>query len=739
MDLRETIALEVQRHGLPDLRAEQAVLERELFSLDRREGELRQSISLWDRWMLFTDTPAEAQLKASKRRRREVERSLRHVQGWISRANAAIGEVCPPFAVSLRLRECVHLAYTGLVIEGRLLRRIGRDDDLREALGGLADLLRATYFPALDFAALRRRLADARACQELAALAEIEAPGDRRTGVAPLVGDAPLGRIAERLLDNGYIAARSREDELMGRCRELAARHLEAGGAVSWWDRLNVFTRSPDELVRDQAAAELRGAQDALRRLHERQHALLHDAMRAYPPLDLYHGVVEALGIASQLTIEKEAGVAESGAVVQRPVIRMRPLLLAALRRLQRTLAAAFPGVPSPRELGVRVAPEEPGLRGHPAAAAFLARAGASRLARVRDETLAHAAMVGQVSRELDEVARRISLLDRLVFWSDTDDERAEDELAARAGLGRGWTEAGWQALLGEARAIGAGIGPLAARDAAVAAAQAIAEIHTDPGSSSFPKRCEVYGREAAIAALLALRGVFARIYGADGPGAALLAAAAAAAPAACEVYEHPEHGYEPLTPEQLHGLLAASLAETDFAARYQALHAARGALQGARQVRASAEQQISLWDRINIFSTTEAEARRDGARAEITSISGQVAVEQQAVATRFRRALSNYPPALLCVELDAVIEAVEDIRATCQAYTVTRGSGKNRRTETRYRCVLHGKTAAVQQMQRWSALMVDVFGPQLGYVELLEAFELDQDSEGELGEGAQS
>ncbi|HEY0139036.1 MAG TPA: hypothetical protein VGB85_33345, partial [Nannocystis sp.] len=126
------------------------------------------------------------------------------------------------------------------------------------------------------------------------------------------------------------------------------------------------------------------------------------------------------------------------------------------------------------------------------------------------------------------------------------------------------------------------------------------------------------------------------------------------------------------------------------------------------------------------IFSTTEAEARRNELKVQIGDLRGELAQQRGQLAATFWEALRGYPPALLRAELDTVVQAVENIRAVCRSYTVTVGSGKNRRTERRYRCELVGHDAAVTAMTRWSALMVKVFGEQLGYHELLEAVELE-------------
>ncbi len=727
MELRETIDLEVERLGLPGLRTELAALEQELWALGRRAMELRGSISVWDRWMIFSDTAAEKQLKGGRRRRVQVEKSLSFVRAQVDAANSKLGELCPPFAVAVGLSECLSLAYTGLAVEGWIFRRVGRGDDLRGALLGLIALLRRTYFPGLDFAALRARLADASACQTLAGLAEVSSTPHSRLGHAPLEGDAPLGRVAERLLDNGFFSARYREEELGQRCAELQGVERAADAGVGFWSRINVLTSTPEELARDAARAEIKAAQERLRRVVDQQQQLLHDAMRAYPPLDFYHEVVEALGVTELMKAETELVITAKGTVANRSVIAPRALLLAAIRRLQDVFAASFPGVPAPRELASRSTGEAPSLRGHAAVSGFLERAAASSgLRALRNDALVHACMVGQVTRELEEVEENISLLDRLVFWSDTEDEKAAAALARRAEANTAWTWQLWEQMMTEARRLGADIGPLATRDWAIAAIVGIAAIHTDGGSSSFPKSCEVYKREEAREALVALRTVFAEIYGVDGGVSHLMAATVASTPVEQAVLADSVHVYAPLEASALHGLLAHHLSETSFTRNYEDVSQRLGALHSASEQRTSVERDISVWDRLNIFRTTEAEAKRDALKETIGELEQSLGQQRQALADQFWEALRVYPPALLRAELDVVIDAVDDIRAACRTYTVTVGSGNSRRTETRYRCVLLGKDEAIAAMRRWAALMVRVFGEQLAYHELLEALELE-------------
>ncbi len=725
-ELREQIDFEVQRLGLPALRGEEASLEHELWAIERRIGELRRAITVWDRWMIFSDTTEETQLRATRRRYNQVRRSLAYVHGQIAAAHASLAKTCPPFAVALRLSECLPLAYTGIDVAGRLKKRVDGAPDLQRALAEIIEILRTTYFPKLDFAALRSRLADEAGCQQVAGLAELPLPRSPEQGYAPFAGDVPVGHIAARLLSNGYFAMRRSEDSAGQACMKLQEQLSQAERDVGWWARINIITKSPEEHVRDHVASELAQAQDDLRANVVGQYERQHDAMRAYPPLDFYHGVVEALGITSLLRPGKEAVLASDGTAMQRSVVHQRSLLLAALRRLQRVFTATFPGVPLPEELRREAAHAMPSLDEYPGAAGFLQVARkAPRLAQLRDEALGHATMFGQCLREREVLRQQISVVDRLVFWSDTAAETAERELVGRCEAHENWNQQAWRTLMHEARTVGASVGPLALRDGVLAVQVAIAAIHTDPGSSSFPKNCRVYKREAAEVALRWLRDALRRIYGVAGSPTDVLNAVLAAAPEPLCVVPDPVHGVRPLTPQQLASMVAYELRDTNFQALAKRLSECLQRRHGTANELQAISREVSLWDRINVFTTTAAEAEKNRLDQSLSGLQREISELTERIFNQLVHAMRSYPPGQLGLRLDVVERSVANIRAVCRSYTVTTRTGNTTTTSTRYRCELVGKPAATATAKWWAERLVHDFGEQLNYHELLEAFEL--------------
>ena len=654
MELRETIELEMQRLGLGALRREATALEQELASLQREAAGLEESASPWYRRLVLGDTPAEQRLKGGRRRQVAIEQTLERLYAQIAEAEATLGALCPPFAVALGIAQCLSLAYREGDDDDSLAQSVPRGEELRTKLVETIGLLRRSYFPELEFVALRAQLADIGQCQRLAELADRPLATDWVLGYAPLT-DVALGRVAARLLGSGFFAA---EDD----ATELAWRGLEREGVsrasvvmFDAWDRIALL------------GAGQEAATQAVLRSMDRQQRLLHEAMRAYPPLDLHHGLVAALGVGDLLRVESESRIVRGGARKKQGVIAARALLLAALRRLLPRFAAVFPDVPGPGDLLAApiAAPAPSGAAGW---SIFLARAAASpRLHALQEEALMHAVMAGQVGHE------------------KAAGEGVAAGLAARAEVSVTWTRHLWRQTIAEAEAIGAGIAPLAIRDLTVAVFAGLDEIQSERGISESRLDCPLHGREGVLAALEGLRALFRGCYGVTDGLAELWNGVMSASPVAYAVQADPIHGYAQIEAGALHGLLARHLVATSF------------------------------YDDSATLARMEAEQ------------SAETGPRRERLTAQFMAALGEYPPALLYVGLESVIAAVQNIRAASRTTHTIIGGEYDRRAVTHYRCELIGKTEAITAMQRWAAQMVEAFGEQPGYHALFEALERER------------
>lgn len=485
MELRETIELEMQRLGLGALRREATALEQELASLQREAAGLEESASPWYRRLVLGDTPAEQRLKGGRRRQAAIEHTLEQLYAQIAEAEATLGALCPPFAVALGIAQCLSLAYREGDDDDSLAQSVPRGEELRTKLVETIGLVRRSYFPELEFVALRAQLADIGQCQRLAELADRPLATDWVLGYAPLT-DVALGRVAARLLGSGFFAAEDDATELAWRGLEREGVSRASVAMFDEWDRIALLGAGPGQ----------EAATQAVLRSMDRQQRLLHEAMRAYPPLDLHHGLVAALGVGDLLRVESESRIVRGGARKKQGVIAARALLLAALRRLLPRFAAVFPDVPGPGDLLAApiAAPAPSGAAGW---SIFLARAAASpRLHALQEEALMHAVMAGQVGHE------------------KAAGEGVAAGLEARAEVSVTWTRHLWRQTIAEAEAIGAGIAPLAIRDLTVAVFAGLDEIQSERGISESRLDCPLHGREGVLAALEGLRALVRGCYG---------------------------------------------------------------------------------------------------------------------------------------------------------------------------------------------------------------------------------
>jgi hypothetical protein len=715
--LRADLEAELDRRRAPDLLAEIDHVRQELARARREAEELRGRIPFWDRVVFFKDTPDEARLGEVEERSEELEAELERLRGELEQALDLVAEAYPPFALA-RAVERVQRRVSGLEVEGWVFKDVDGEGELAEEVDALGAQVLELYAPDLDLDRLLETLADVDACRQSAEDAPASFDEHGRLGWEPASGAQVIRAAAARLLKGDFAAMRGRAGELEQERTRLEAELAETKEGISLWDTINIFTVTPAEARRNELEAELEQVGRELRQAHE-------GALSAFPPLTLYVKTLELLGAAASLSPGSESALVEGGEVVSRSYVAGRPLVLAGLYGLLDGLRQAFGGVPLPPSLADRLAPPE-GAKGSPLDSlreSFQERFELGDGPVYTQRLLEHAAMIGALAERLERVQARISVWDRLVFFIDSVPEQLEDQLQERRAWHLGEAKRAWEALMEAASQAGSGLAPFAVRDAFIAADEAIDAIHTDGGSSSFPKSCSVYGRGAALSALERLERALAGFYGLRGTRDGLVD----------EVADHPPvegtspvRGlFEPLTHAELVRRLAQRFGKTGLSGRVQKLRALQSERRDVRQDERQVSKQISFWDKVNIFTTTPAEAERKALLKELGSLDESVAVEAGQIDQRFDAALAElYPPALVYYAIGGVTHAVRSITAVCVSYTVTTGGGDNKRTETRYRCELRGKGTAQSSARHLGERIVRAFGVLPGYHELLEQAE---------------
>lgn len=722
-DLARSITELLDSDGVPALRDEARELRSEILALMRERAEVGQRIPFWDRVIFFSDTPDEQHAKGLDAQLRERRSELAAINVRLHAAHEAAAARFPPFALAIAIDDAVRLAIEGLQIRGLIFKSVDRKDDLDRALEAAGQQLLDLYIPGADIPALIRRLAERERFEDTGVSAELD--GDPRLGFAPIRPGELEAAMALELARCGFLDDRDRVRRLSGERDDLARAYKEARERVPFIDKVNVFTDSPAEKERDRLKLALDSKEEEARRAFEATRKHIHAALAVFPPLLIFQGLAEALGIAGLLSAEKVGDLKENGALTQRTILAPRVLVFAAFHRLQQTLEDTFPGMPAPWTH--REAPADPRDRSlAPVVDAFVEDFQAGPGPELCARALAHAATQGQLSWQLRQVRRGIAIIDRLVFWSDTEAETREDALEERHEWSQSSSESLWRSLIEGADEVCDGIGPLALKRRAIEASRAIAAIHTDSGESSFPKSCSVYGRGEAQSALAGIRDTLAGIYGVAGSRMDTMMRVAEVEPVPTAVERGGRHLFEPLTSEQLCASIAAQIKDLDaFRDNIRVMRSENKKLEALEGEKAAVEERISLWDRINIFTTTPDEAQRNELKAEIKSLSETARTRYARADEEFERAASSYPPAVLKFRLNEAIDAVGRIRAVCRRRTVTTGSGKNKRTETRYYCALEGHSRAVNAMKRWAAAFVRDFGALPDSHRLLEVWQL--------------
>jgi hypothetical protein len=716
---------QIGRLGLTSKLQRRWELRQSINKLERELGEVDQKIAIWDRLVFFSDTEDEAQKKLLADRVKEQTADWDAVTQELESAFEKIGTNIPPFAIGCALEGCLQSARSGLDVGGLFFKHVEDRGDLEGILESLANRVIELYAPDFDQQSLYEQLTDQSRCESIARDADDGVlQGDDSLGIAPLSMNRLLPLCAERLLESGFFETRARHQELIQDERDLRKQYEEAKEAVPFLDKLNVFTDSDLETERKALKEEYKSVQESRESCYEQNRGQLHKCLSVYPPLDFYQRLLEAAAVTRLLKVGEERTLSMKGEIVAEKITSPRMLLIAALNRLMSKFAETFRGVQLPNQLVDKTnsTDHRPDY-----VRKFFKNLEGSDVPHFCKEALSHACLQGHIDRQIKETAQQISLIDRLVFWSDTKEEAEEDQLQYRNNWNKDWTQVLWNRLLEEAALSATQLGPFSLRDNAIESIESIGNIHTDSGSSSSPMSCSVYGRGEAQKALRSIKRGFEDCYHLQGNRDDLLET----------VYQLTERGVDPVSAEdegkrfgQIHYddlafELARRLTDSRFNNLYGSVRKLTNKLDKLEIRKDSAESKISLWDCVNIFTTTPDEGLRNQLKAEISVVDKEAAPLLNELNALFNKAIQIYPAALHYFEINAVIIAVNRISASCQSYTVSRGSGDNKTTETRYRCVLNGHGTAKSAMRHWAAAMVKHFGRLPGYHELLEEWEL--------------
>jgi len=700
-------------------------LEDTLASLRRQLAEVEGRIPLWDKLIFWSDTADEAErneLQAEiTRRRDELATHNKTYHGSLEQ----VGRSFPPFSLGVRLAKCLQLIHENVQVESGLFPFSSQVIDIVEVtrlLESLGEQIKSYYFSDFDQELLLRRIATKEDCQREARSFHEESFLNDYSGYSPIDTEDLIPLVAQKLLDEVFFDSSRQLAKQLEEHQELSIALKKAKGQVPLLDKLNIFSDSPAEKLRDDLEKDFVRSAHRLQQSTEELQLHITESLKAYPPMGLYQAVGSVLAVLRSLEPDADTTISAGGRVVSNPVAAPGVLLQVSIRELKSAFLGLFGELPLVHELLKDSIALQPSIctKSLQDIFVYLDEHDAEKWVK---KGLVHATMKGQLIQRKREVQSEISWLDRMVFWSDTTEETKEKEYKERAAWHKSALGACWHGLLEMTEQAGRAQLPFLLRDFAINATHRISSIHTSSLESGMRKTCSVYGRKEARQALNNIRKLLEEQFGFGGTRENMMAELVQ------YLREHPEReeiciqDKRKIQLQELKIVMANQLRGSGFVERFENLQDAK---KRRRKVRSSSEEvatRISIWDRINILSKTPAQEEEDVLEEEINELSSNIREELDALNELFEVALEAYPPALLYYMMGGVYHAVSQIRAVCRSKTVRTGTGKDRRTETRYYCELRGKTRALHAMAAWCEMMVRVYGELPGYHSVLEAW----------------
>ena len=673
----------------------------EVEQLTRERAEVDQKIPLWDRVLVFDDTPNEARAHAIDLALEPRTRVLAELREEADSALRVLGQEFPPFGLGVELERLFRRA------RGRLRTARARDwvserEVLLSGLEGITSRIVSTWVPDFDPQTLFARLSDEASCRREAARPCEAGAEHPRLGVAPATQDELVPLVARRLLESDFFPAQA---ELAA--KRAARDRLADSAPSSLLERLSRFRRSsgPQDA--------LAGADEELRASFERTRGQLYAALVAYPPLAIHQRAAEALGVVSLLRVERVAALEADGRIRDREVIAPQALVFAALRRLLTSFGEAFPAVPLP--LTVTADLSDPAIGRRQSPRELLERRFFTLLeegfdADLRDQALDHAALSANLGRRSEAIRASMSIKDRILFWSNSlsgsgSQRRGRLEtLVERREWHADMAAERWSELLAATRAISAELAPLAVRDLAIRAQEGLQALHTEGGEWKDARDCSVHGRETVAEQLAEIERVLRAHYGLSLERAALVQAVADQDPSTMEPLDEP---FEPREEPELILRLATRLMGGPFGELV-----ARVREQGG---------DFGLLEAVHLRAWSDAELERVAADQALAGVDQALLANLKRIDGLLERALDLYPPARLVLGITSVRARLDEVRAVCRPRTVDIAGSP----ETRFQCHLEGHQLALAALRRWCVTLRETYGDLPGAHELLCAWEL--------------
>jgi len=737
-DLRAAASSALVRHGVLELMAAIEQLREQLAQLRRERSIARGTMPWWE-------VPHGASVDSSRarvldRRVGELELAERDRLSAFEHAVDQAQAELPPIGIVVRVERCLDLSHAAA------LSSTSPDDALVAALEDLADRVLGLWAPGLSTEMAADELMDPARASAAAAADPGPPRPDPRLGWAASTPSEILCRAA-RALDRPEIdAARERVVRERAEYEQCAARLHEVRKGAGLLRRSTSHDAAARERLVHQVATERHELTAAWEALH---HAVGH-ALAATPPLHIARTAVAAAGVLrARLTTWEVVIVPTSrppGTMMFSPRVsrRGRAVMFAALRDLQIATEEAFPGLlgllapsalpgvaPARPDGGDAHGPYRQPPKAEPiAAAAFGGQDVVSAVAhRARESGLdqrlrslvAHGAALGAVARSERRVTSERGIFEKIGGWFSSQ----EDPVEARTR----WHRALAFAMLDQAEATIAsarsGMFALDFRAALAAAAGRFIAISVVSKRAPIRLTCALRGQHETIEALAEARRLLVGAWGDPGDRMALIQELHATLRPGTWVGRSHSVGQAPraLSRRELVAVLADQLCQTPFLAVAEILASANHEWMEASRLATDASSRVTLWDRLNVVTDSEAEITKksQGAVADRAYREGRAAFAR--VDALLEQALAAYPPAAVVHRLDEVTRSVSGLHAI-KVKQMPRRPWNIPELEDQllapYACEMWGTELARDAFSRLATAAVHAFGMMLSDTEIL-------------------
>ncbi len=509
------------------------------------------------------------------------------------------------------------------------------------------------------------------------------------------------------------------------------ARQLEAVMALALW------ARSEEDRVRAHAACN--GHLDAaLANLNARPDAVeLSPAAAAgtlfSAPQDAY--LVPLVGLRAVLGMA--CGLQETTWDGPRRTLLYRPLILDLVGATIRAFRAAEPDTPLPIELAANWQENTGTQTAQPTIPVGLQPTYPEGMTRQPFEIFKNKLIqLGGHDLCTELVKGAISTLDRVVFWSDTPAEAKKKSLLADRELLAKEIAQDWENYTAEVAEQRKQVWEAYSSDQALVIRDAVSAITTPSGESSFRKSCPLLNQEPALAEVHTMQEVLKRDHGLSWKRFDLLdLAIKSQQPESAPLPD--QSGYVPF--DQIVPFVSHLLVNQNLTGKYRELRSSMQQSQHHRSQHQSSSAEISTWDRLNVFSETDAERHARESAGALEEASRQARYLGQTFFEEIDATLSHqHPPLLACFLCEELATLLDQVRAECtsrqEQVQRRRSDGEiEYKTKTIYYCRLVGIDRALTALGRLTNAMRPKTGQVPSALAALECRALLDSQESEL------